>query len=159
MEEARQVPLPPGGNDFDRLQQAAGSEQQCQTYGEQWPPFPPQQPYFQQFSWMPMPTWQASPTVPSAPSLPAKVKLPTFWPRDAAAWFELAESTFNRPNAYGSLLRYKYVLMALHEDVLEKLRSGMAVARTVADPYSLLKSRLVKLFTPSVMERLNSRVE
>ena len=49
--------------------------------------------------------------------------------------------------------------MALHEDVLEKLRSGMAVARTVADPYSLLKSRLVKLFTPSVMERLNSRVE
>ena len=105
-----------------------------------------------------MPTWQASPTVPSAPSLPAKVKLPTFWPRDAAAWFELAESTFNRLNAYGSL-RYKYVLMALHEDVLEKLRSGMAVARTVADPYSLLKSHRVKLSTPSVMERLNSRVE
>ena len=103
--------------------------------------------------------WLTPPTAPPGLSLPAKVKLPAFWPSDAAAWFELAETTLNRLNAHGSLMRYEYVLMALHEDVLEKLRSGMAVARTVADPYSLLKSHRVKLSTPSVMERLNSRVE
>ena len=106
-------------------------------------PFPPQQPYSQQWPWMPK--WQAPTAASSGPSLPAKVKLPPFWPRDAAAWFELAESTFNRLNAQGSLLRYEYMLMALPEDILEKLRSVMMVARTVADPYNLLKNRLVKI--------------
>ena len=154
MEDARQVPLPPGDDDFDGPQQPAGSQQQRQPFGGQWPSYPPQQPYFQKFPWMPM--WSAPPTAPSGPSLPAKVKLPAFWPPDAAAWFELAESTFNRLNAHGSLLGYEYVLMALPEDLLEKLRSVMAVARTVAHPYGLLKSRLVELFTPSIMERLNS---
>ena len=41
--------------------------------------------------------------------------------------------------------------MALPEDILEKLRSVMMVARTVANPYGVLKSRLVGLFTPSIM--------
>ena len=94
--------------------------------------------------------------MPPASSLPAKVKLPAFWPRDAAAWFELAESTFNRLNVHGSLLRYEYVLMALPEDILEKLRSVMQTARATADPYGLLRGRLVELFTPNIMERLNS---
>ena len=88
------------------------------------------------------------------PSLPAKEKLPPFWPRDAADWFELVESLFNRLNAQGSLLRYETVLMALPEDIPEKLRSVMMVAHTVADPYGLLKSRMVELFTHSIMERL-----
>ena len=45
--------------------------------------------------------------------------------------------------------------MALPEDILEKLRRVMMVAPAVANPYGLLKSRLVELLTPSVMERLN----
>ena len=153
MEDAWQVPLPPGDDDFDGPQQLAGSQQQRQPFGGQWPPYPPQQPLidFQQFPLVPM--WLTPPTAPPGLSLPAKVKLPAFWPSDAAAWFELAETALNRLNAHGSLKRYEYVLMALPEDVLEKLRS---VAHTAADPYGLLKSRLVELFTPSVMERLNS---
>ena len=145
------MPLPPSDDDLDGPQQAARPQQQRQPVAGQWIPFPPQQPYGQQYPWMPV--WPAQPAVPN---LPAKVKLPSFWPRDAAAWFELAESTFNRLNAQGSLLRYEYVLMALPEDILEKLRSVMMVARTVVDPYNLLKNRLVELFTPSIMERLNS---
>ena len=46
--------------------------------------------------------------------------------------------------------------MALLKDILEKLRSMMMVARTVADTYGLLMSRLVELFTPSIMEHLNN---
>ena len=103
-----------------------------------------------------MPTWPALPTAPSGPSLPANVKLPPFYATRRAAWFELEESAFNRLNPQGSLLQYKFVLMVLQEDILEKLRSVMMVAGTVADPYGLLKSRLVELFTPSVMEHLNS---
>ena len=103
-----------------------------------------------------MPTWPALPTAPSGPSLPANVKLPPFYATRRAAWFELEESTFNRLNPQGSLLQYKFVLMVLQEDILEKLRSVMMVAGTVADPYGLLKYCLVELFTPSVMEHLNS---
>ena len=99
--------------------------------------------------------WLTPPTAPPGLTLPAKVKLPAFWPSNAAAWFELAETTLNRLNAHGSLMRYEYVLMALPEDILEKLRRVMMVAPAVANPYGLLKSRLVELFTPSVMERLN----
>ena len=46
--------------------------------------------------------------------------------------------------------------MAFPEDILKKLQSVMMVARTAADPYVLLKSRLVELFTPSIMEHLNN---
>jgi hypothetical protein len=157
MEDAINIPLPPGDEDFDGPHMAAGDQPQngqqqqfFQPNGGQWGFFPPQQPFQQWFQPGP---WMAAP--PAAPGPPAKIKLTPFWVKDAAAWFELAESTFNRLNAHGSLLRYEYVLMALPEDVLEKVRSIMQVARAAADPYQLLKGRLVELFTPSVMEQLN----
>lgn len=152
MEDASRIPLPPGDDDFEGPPaQAAGRAAFRPPNGlQQQQFFPPQQPFQPWFNPQP---WVAAQQQPV--HLPAKVKLPAFWPRDAAAWFELAESTFNRLNAHGSLLRYEYVLMALPEDVLEKVRSVMQVARTVADPYGLLRGRLVELFTPSVMQRLN----
>ena len=55
--------------------------------------------------------WPAPPAAPSGPSLPAKVKLPPLWLQDGAAWFELAESTFKRLHAQGSLLWFEYVFM------------------------------------------------
>ena len=153
MEDADRVPLPPGDDDFDRPPMPAGAQPRAQQQFFGHPGFiPPQQPN----QWFQYAPWMAQPAVQPHPAHPAKVKLPAFWAKDVASWYELVESTFDRLHVYGSLLRYEFVLMAVPEDVLEKLRSVLRVARTSPDPYRLLKDRLIELHTPSVMELMNS---
>jgi len=93
---------------------------------------------------------------PPPPQPPQKVKLPQFWHNDAAAWFNLAVSTFNRLGVHGSQLRYEHTLMALPPEILERVRGVLSAAATLQDPFKALRDRLVELLTPNILDQVNT---
>ncbi len=134
-------PPPPPGVEPAPPQQPAGD-----FLGQQ------QQPAWNQFQYLPpaafLPQWGA---VPPPPPL-HQVKLPSFWARDVQAWFTLVESTFNRFRIENSRLRFDLVLPALPEDALERVRAVLHAAPATADPYAVLRRRLLEVYTPSVLD-------
>ena len=88
------------------------------------------------------------------PQPPQKVKLPAFWDKDPAAWFQLADAVFNRLYVQGSWLRYEHVLMSLPPEVLERVRELLHAAAGLADPYKALRDCLVELLTPNVLDQV-----
>ena len=140
------TPPPPGVEIPPQQQEQAGDvqgQQQQQHYAQQQAPFWNfiQPPAF-------MPQWGA---YPPAPPL-HQVKLPPFWSRDVQAWFTLVESTFNRYRIENSRLRFDLVLPALPEDALERVRAVLHAAPATADPYAVLRRRLLEVYTPSVLD-------
>ena len=71
---------------------------------------------------------------------PSKITLTPFWHADLAAWFRLAEATFNRLNVHNVLMRFDLVLPALPENALTQLRDILRAADTLTDPYKALKA-------------------
>jgi hypothetical protein len=84
---------------------------------------------------------------------PPKVTLSPFWQHKPRQWFDLSESTFNRFGIFNSRHRYDVVLPALGDDVVDRLSGTMAAAVMSADPYQVLKDRLVELFTPDEFDQ------
>ena len=162
-EEARQIPLPPGEDDFDGQGGPSGQQPPLQQpaqrqFGDrtgadfqQQPAFPYQQ-VFQQPAWFQQQPWYP----PPPPQPPQKVKLPPFWQRDAAAWFNLADSVFDGLRLTGSVARYQQVLMALPPDVVEKVRGVINAAASLQDPYKALRERVIEMLAPNTLEQLNS---
>jgi len=83
---------------------------------------------------------------------PHRVRLPGFWTKDAVAWFALADSTFETCYVVASRMKFNLVLAALADDTLEQVRSVLHAVNTLADPYGVLRDRLVELYTPNDLE-------
>lgn len=82
----------------------------------------------------------------------AKIKLAPLWQKKVQDWFVLTESTFHRHQILDSRLRFDLVLPALADDTLEQLGGVLRLAGRVADPYQVLKERLVELYSPAVID-------
>jgi len=151
--EAQRTPLPPGDEEFEATAAASGlnsggngGRDGGQSGGFRAPQGPHGSQQWGQGLWYP----------PPPPQPPQKVKLPQFWHNDAAAWFNLAVSTFNRLGVHGSQLRYEHTLMALPPEILERVRGILTAAATLQDPFKALRDRLVELLTPNVLDQVNS---
>ena len=83
---------------------------------------------------------------------PPKITLTSFWHADPAAWFRLAEATFNRHNVHDVHLRFDFVLPALPENALTQLRDILRATDALADPYEALKAELICQFSPNIHE-------
>jgi hypothetical protein len=83
-----------------------------------------------------------------------KCKLAPFWTRKPAAWFALAESSFNRCNVQDARARFDLVLPALSEDILDRIESVLAAVDELPDPYETLKGRLMEMFVVDSMDRM-----
>ena len=61
----------------------------------------------------------------------------------------------DREHVYDSKHRLDIVLKFLTEDIIEHIWDVLREATRLADPYSTLKSELVQVFLPNVLEQLN----
>ena len=75
-----------------------------------------------------------------------------------AAWFRLAEATFNRLNVHDVHLRFDFVLPALPENALAQLRDILSAADTFPDPYEALKAELIRQFSRNIQQQLNKLI-
>lgn len=83
---------------------------------------------------------------------PVKIKLADFWKKDVISWFALAESTFRRYGVRDKQFMFDLVLPSLPDDALEHVKSVLRAAYTSADPYVLLKERLIQLYSPDDLD-------
>jgi len=93
-----------------------------------------------------------------APHRHPKIELPTFWHRDPKSWFGLAESSFTRESVYDMKYRFDIVLKFVGEDIVEQIRDVLRNVDNLADPYTVLKAELIRLYSPNVLEQLNGIV-
>ena len=103
-----------------------------------------QQPWYQYWAQHPPP-----------PPPPPRITLTPFWTRDPMAWFRLAEANFHRQGVTDSNLKFDLVLPALPEEAVEQIRHVLRDSHTFVDPYDVLKTELVRQYTPNVLEQLN----
>ena len=88
---------------------------------------------------------------------PAKrVVLPDFWPTSPAAWFDNAEAEMASKGIVDPPAMYRAVLNGIPASYLERARGVLSLASTAANPYLELRSRMVELLTPSILERCES---
>ena len=98
--------------------------------------------------------WPQAPAVPGAAAAEEKCKLTPFFTRKPAAWFTLAESTFNRCHVRDARARFDLVLPALSEDILDRIEGVLAAVDVLANPYLALKERLMEMFSVDSMDRM-----
>ena len=96
---------------------------------------------------------RALPARPVEHAVPHKVKLPTYWEKDAAAWFRLAEAVMEYNHVVEQRVMYRTVLLHIPHHVLERARGILTVADTAVHPFMELKNRLVELLTPSILDK------
>ena len=151
---------PPAAGSLPRPQWFHSSQQP----GDGWQQpgqFPWQQPApYQFYSGMQQPgfhQWQ-QPTLHMAQQTPRKpyIDLPNFWNKDPASWFRLAEGAFFREGVTDSKHRFDIILKFVNEDTVEQLRDVLRNSDNMQDPYTVLKNELVRLFSPNILEQLNS---
>ena len=109
-----------------------------------------------QFPWQQQPfanQWQQS-VQPRKPY----IDLPTFWCKDPASWFRLADAAFGREQVVDRKLKFDITLKFLSEDTVEQIRDLLRKADSVEDPYAVLKGELIRLCSPNVLEQLNGIV-
>lgn len=82
--------------------------------------------------------------------------MPSFWTRQPAAWFALAESSFEALNVVEPRRQFNLVLPFLPADAVEDLGDILQGAAAAANPYADLREELVRRYTPGVSERLNA---
>ena len=95
---------------------------------------------------------RAQPAQPVEHAVPHKVKLPPFWEKDAAAWFRLAEAVMGDNHVVEEAVMYRTVILHIPHHVLERARGILSLADTAEFPFTDLKSRLVELLTPSILD-------
>ena len=86
----------------------------------------------------------------------SKVKLPTFWEKDTAAWFDLVEDILVENRIVDARAKYRAVLLHIPQHLVERARGVINAAGAAIDPYEELKERLVELLTPSKLDQVNS---
>jgi len=128
--------------------------------------FPWQQPSYSQYNngwqqpgpymWQqpPVTQWQQPAPQPRKPV----IELPTFWTKDPASWFRLADSSFGREGVHDMKLQFDITLKFITEDTVEQIKDLLRNADSMADPYAALKNELIRLCSPNVLEQLNGIV-
>lgn len=96
------------------------------------------------------------PAAPLAP--PVKVVLTEFWEKQPEAWFNLADSEFERLGVWQPRLRFNFALHALPKSLVEQLGDLLRAAPYYPDPYAVLRQELISRFTPCIQEQLNKIV-
>ena len=100
------------------------------------------------------PWWQPPQQQQHAP----KISLTPFCPSNPAAWFRLAEATFNCLNVHDVRLRFDFVLPDLPESALTQLWDILRTADVLQDPYEALKAELIRQFSPNMNKQLNKLI-
>ncbi|MBM3938594.1 MAG: hypothetical protein FJ333_08080 [Sphingomonadales bacterium] len=85
-----------------------------------------------------------------------RVKLGAFLQSRPATWFNLAEAACNRNFVVQSRDIYFLVLSSLPDEVIKKLGAIADSPDGHADPYLVLKNRVLQLYAPTVWEDLDS---
>jgi len=105
------------------------------------------------------PPW-AQQHVPQPPRVqeprPDRVKLGSFLQSRPVTWFNLAEAACNRNFVVQSRDIYFLVLSSLPDEVVKKLGAIADSPDGHADPYLVLKNRVLQLYAPTVWEDLDS---
>ena len=81
----------------------------------------------------------------------AGFRLPDFWVEDPTVWFLQVDAKFRRARITSSRVKYDYVCPLLPPKVLTQCRDIIIAAASddCADPFQLLRDRLVVSYTPS----------
>ena len=86
-------------------------------------------------------------------SMPGKtVKLPDFWDDYPDLWFAKAEEEFLVKGVTQETTKYSYLVGALPKAVANRVHDAL-VAKDDNAPYTTLKKRLIKAFTPTPYQR------
>lgn len=88
-------------------------------------------------------------------SEPRVTPLPSFWPANPVAWFNMIESTFHRCKVVDVHHKFDLVLPALPESALDQIRDILGIVHTLADPYAIVKKELVRQYTPNKLQQMN----
>jgi len=86
----------------------------------------------------------------------SKVKLPSFWEKDTAAWFDLVEEILAENFIVNARAKYRAVLIHIPQHLVERARGVINAAAAAIDPYEELKVRLVEMLTPSRLDQVNN---
>lgn len=100
----------------------------------------------------------APPTVPAvhAPDVSAvsiQLKLPPFWPADPELWFAQVEAQFACRRIVSQRSRFDYVVSSLSPEYAAEVRD-LLLRPPTDDPYSTLKTQLIKRTTASEQRKL-----
>lgn len=89
----------------------------------------------------------------------ASVRLPDYWSDDLELWFARVDSVFRRHNVLSSINRFDYVLEKLPNEVLSSIRDIVRTSEDTADPYTLIKDRLLACNKPTVWQQVNKIID
>ena len=115
-----------------------------------------QQPGYNQWQQPPF-QWQQPPPPPQSAKKPF-IELPTFWSKDPAAWFGLADGAFQREGVLDSRHRFDITLKFINEELVEQLRDVLRSVDSLENPYGTLRAELIRLCSPNILEQLNGIV-
>ena len=85
-------------------------------------------------------------------------KLPEFWSETPAIWFERAEGEFAIKGITQEVTKYSYLVGALPQAVATRVQDAL-LNRHATTPYTVLKDRLVKTFTPTPYQQGKQLIE
>ena len=95
---------------------------------------------------------------PQSHSLPetnaVSLKLPIFWPKDPIIWFAQTEAHFNARNITAEQTKFIYWVTSLDQDTALRVKDLLLTGPT-SNPYTILKTRLIEIFTLSLSDRAN----
>ena len=95
---------------------------------------------------------------PQSHSLPetnaVSLKLPIFWPKDPIIWFAQTEAHFNARNITAEQTKFIYWVTSLDQDTALRVKDLLLTGPT-SNPYTILKTRLIEIFTLSLGDRAN----
>ena len=98
---------------------------------------------------------QIPPQIHSLPETNAvSLKLPIFWPKDPIIWFAQTEAHFNARNITAEQTKFNYLVTSLDQDTALRVKDLLLTGLT-SNPYTILKTRLIEIFTLSLSDRAN----
>ena len=86
------------------------------------------------------------------------IKIPDFWTTDPGAWFLAVEAQFHTAHITVSSTKFYHVLQKLPQELIASVRDIVTDITATEDPYGLLKTRLVKSYTPSKWHKIFSLI-
>jgi len=88
--------------------------------------------------------------VKSATTEPQKIKLPTVWTNGIRSWFQLAKSQFGTFAVDHPRQQFDIMVAALTDR--QHAKAVLEIAGVYANPYMVLRERLLAVYEPSVWE-------